>query len=161
GDRVILCAENRPEWGITYFAILKAGGVVVPMDANSSRAEIDNVAKTSRAKATVVSERVRERLDATDVIAFDDLYLAAPRMAPVAVEHSPRGEDLASLLFTSGTTGTPKGVMLTHRNFTSLLAKLVAVFDVQAHDRLLSVLPLHHTFEFTAGFLMPLMRGAQ
>src|SRR5262249_52871576 len=72
-----------------------------------------------------------------------------------------RADEMASLIFTSGTTGRPKGVMLSHRNFTALLSKLGAVFDLDEHDGLLSVLPLHHTFEFTAGLLMPLMRGAQ
>ena len=75
--------------------------------------------------------------------------------------HRPKADELASLIFTSGTTGRPKGVMLTHRNFSTLLSKLAGVFDIDKHDVLLSVLPLHHTFEFTAGLLMPLMRGAQ
>src|SRR5678815_3918298 len=77
---------------------------------------------------------------------------ATPRswVAPsrALVPHA-KGDDLASLIFTSGTTGRPKGVMLSHRNFTSLLSKLASVFDIDKHDGLLSVLPLHHTFEFT------------
>ena len=68
---------------------------------------------------------------------------------------------MASLIFTSGTTGTPKGVMLTHRNFASLVAKLAGAFDIGVGDGLLSVLPLHHTFEFSAGFLTPFSRGAE
>ena len=71
-----------------------------------------------------------------------------------------KGDSLASLIFTSGTTGTPKGVMLTHKNFTSMVSKLSSLFTLYKHDKLLSVLPLHHTFEFSAGFLMPLMHGA-
>src|SRR3990172_5651996 len=70
-------------------------------------------------------------------------------------------DDVASLLFTSGTTGQPKGVMLTHKNFASLVAKLAGAFDVGVGDGLLSVLPLHHTFEFSCGFLLPLARGAE
>ena len=70
-------------------------------------------------------------------------------------------DTVASLIFTSGTTGKPKGVMLTHRNFTFMVSELARVFDFGVTDGMLSVLPLHHTFEFSAGLLMPLARGAQ
>ena len=72
-----------------------------------------------------------------------------------------QADSLASLLFTSGTTGDPKGVMLSHENFASLIASLSSVFDLAKQDRLLSVLPLHHTFEFSCGLLLPLAAGAQ
>src|SRR5262249_19950166 len=77
------------------------------------------------------------------------------------VQKSAAPDDVASLIFTSGTTGTPKGVMLTHRNFASLVPKLAASFDFGVGDGLLSVLPLHHTFEFSAGMLTPFSRGAE
>src|SRR6185295_3303254 len=70
-------------------------------------------------------------------------------------------QSLASLIFTSGTTGRPKGVMLSHRNLTSMVSMLSSVFDMSTRDGVLSVLPLHHTFEFSTGFLTPLSRGAQ
>jgi long-chain acyl-CoA synthetase len=168
GDRVMLLSENRPEWGITYFGILKAGGVVVPVDWQSSADEVQNLIGWARAKAIVLSDKVRDRLNVFDrqyngaeLIRFDDLLLTEPRVSPAALVHNPKADDLASLIFTSGTTGRPKGVMLSHRNFASLLSKLAGVFDIDKHDGLLSVLPMHHTFEFTAGLLMPLMRGAQ
>jgi hypothetical protein len=78
-----------------------------------------------------------------------------------AVRKGAAPDDVASLIFTSGTTGTPKGVMLTHRNFASLVPKLAASFDFGVGDGLLSVLPLHHTFEFSAGMLTPFSRGAE
>ena len=81
-----------------------------------------------------------------------EAFLAAAKVSP---------DDLASLIFTSGTTGTPKGVMLSHRNFASLVAKLCTVFDLGPGDGMLSVLPLHHTFEFSCGLLVPLSRGAE
>ena len=68
---------------------------------------------------------------------------------------------MATLIFTSGTTGKPKGVMLTHRNFTFMVAELSKIFEFGVNDGMLSVLPLHHTFEFATGLLVPLARGAQ
>ncbi|MGN6104529.1 MAG: AMP-binding protein, partial [Kofleriaceae bacterium] len=196
GDRVILMSENRPEWGISYFAILLAGATVVPIDKDLAAAEVVNLARVSRARAAVLSRKVVERLageadlavplgdgegDPTvvwspahpafnswlaqqpsvdaQVLAFDEL-LSEPDVSVGAVRPDTKGDVLASLLFTSGTTGVPKGVMLTHKNLTSMVSKLSSLFTLYKHDKLLSVLPLHHTLEFSAGFLMPLMHGA-
>ncbi|HEX2571306.1 MAG TPA: AMP-binding protein [Polyangia bacterium] len=200
GDKVLLVSENRPEWGITYFGILKRGAAAVPVDHQATREEVVNLVRWSHARVLVVSERQAERLGlhgaltmedrgarggaasgevagaqapsapAVPVLGFEELLAAphvlpnisiAPAQATWSLVHQPKGDDLASLIFTSGTTGRPKGVMLSHRNFTSLLSKLAGVFELDRHDGMLSVLPLHHTFEFTAGLLMPLMRGAQ
>ena len=68
---------------------------------------------------------------------------------------------IASLIFTSGTTGKPKGVMLTQKNLTSMMSQLLKVYDVSDRDGFLSILPLHHTLEFSTGFLLPFSRGAQ
>jgi long-chain acyl-CoA synthetase len=92
-------------------------------------------------------------------MAFDEL-LTEPDVSPGAVRHEPKGDTTASIIFTSGTTGTPKGVVLSHKNFTAMTSKLSSVFTLYKHDTLLSVLPLHHTLEFSAGFLMPLVHGA-
>jgi len=197
GDRVVLMSENRPEWGISYFAILLAGATAVPLDRELSLVEVVNLARVSRAKALVLSRKVAERLageaaiavpidpdgdgDAevvwspahpafgswlaaqrqldARVLAFDEL-LTEPDVSVGAVYPDVKGDVLASLIFTSGTTGTPKGVMLTHKNLTSMVSKLSSLFTLYQHDKLLSVLPLHHTFEFSAGFLMPFMHGA-
>jgi long-chain acyl-CoA synthetase len=210
GDRVVLMSENRPEWGISYFAILLAGATAVPLDRELSLPEVLNLTRASRARALVLSRKVVERLageaglavpiDGADgdaevvwspahpafgnwlaaqhaldarVLAFDELLTepdvvfvdplkgppgGAPR--PGAVRPDVKGDVLASLIFTSGTTGTPKGVMLTHKNLTSMVSKLSSLFTLYKHDKLLSVLPLHHTLEFSAGFLMPLTHGA-
>ena len=194
-SRVMLMSENRPEWGIAYFAVLQAGGTVVPLDKELSGAEVANLARVSSARALVVSRRVAERLCADlglglplldddddahfdrspahgalgrwlaeqgaelHVLSFDDLF-TEPDVSPGAVVPAIKSDSVASLIFTSGTTGTPKGVMLSHKNFTAMTAKLAGAFTLYKHDALLSVLPLHHTFEFSAGFLMPLMHGA-
>ncbi|HEX2660391.1 MAG TPA: AMP-binding protein, partial [Polyangia bacterium] len=75
--------------------------------------------------------------------------------------HKVNPDTMATLIFTSGTTGKPKGVMLTHRNFTFMVAELSKIFEFGVNDGMLSVLPLHHTFEFATGLLVPLARGAQ
>ncbi len=196
GERVMLMSENRPEWGVSYFAILLAGAAAVPLDKDLTMAEVMNLAKVSSARAIVLSRKVAERLageanlaipvgddndDATvvwspahtalgewfgkqletqpRVLAYDEL-LTEPAVSVGAVRPEVKGDSLASLIFTSGTTGTPKGVMLTHKNLTSMTSKLSSLFTLYKHDKLLSVLPLHHTFEFSAGFQMPLMHGA-
>ncbi|MEZ4401914.1 MAG: AMP-binding protein [Kofleriaceae bacterium] len=186
GGHVMIMSENRPEWGLAYFAILEAGGTVVPLDKELTAAEVANLARVSSARALILSERVAERLCAdlglalpadvdgaahqalgkhlaaqgvaTPPWTFGELF--ADRGAPAAAPGSVRSDAVASLIFTSGTTGQPKGVMLTHKNLTSMVAKLAGTFSLYKHDVLLSVLPLHHTFEFSAGFLMPLMHGA-
>lgn len=98
-------------------------------------------------------------LDHVQVVGFDDI-LAEPSVAAGAVPPPRKADAVASLIFTSGTTAAPKGVMLTHKNFTAMASKMSAVFRLYLHDGLLSVLPLHHTFEFSAGFLMPLVHGS-
>src|SRR5690349_21976299 len=94
-----------------------------------------------------------------DVFALPDEETEDQRIA--LLPQRAHGQSVASLIFTSGTTGQPKGVMLSHRNLTSMVSMLSSVFDMTTQDGVLSVLPLHHTFEFSTGFLTPLSRGAQ
>src|SRR5207342_322140 len=94
-----------------------------------------------------------------EVFALPDEQTEEQRLALLPARVSP--QSVASLIFTSGTTGRPKGVMLSHRNLTSMVSMLSSVFDMSTRDGVLSVLPLHHTFEFSTGFLTPLSRGAQ
>jgi len=165
GDRVLLASENRPEWAAAYFGILRAGAVAVPVDAQLSEAELRNLWRSAGARIAILSDAVADRVPSLAVrgeaggraAALSEILAGGPP----AARHRPAPEDVASLIFTSGTTGKPKGVLLTHRNFASLVAKLAATFDLGPGDGLLSVLPLHHTFEFTCGLLVPLSRGAE
>jgi long-chain acyl-CoA synthetase len=168
GDRVLLASENRPEWAAAYFGILRAGAAAVPVDPQLSEAELANLWRSAGARIALLSDDAAERSPGLAALAAASLPGARTVLLAEAFEGGPPAphakvapEDLASLIFTSGTTGKPKGVMLSHRNFASLVAKLVGIFDLGPGDGMLSVLPLHHTFEFTAGLLVPLSRGAE
>jgi long-chain acyl-CoA synthetase len=174
GDRVVLLSENRPEWAMSYFGILRAGATAVPVDPELSEAEVVNLARKAEASACLISEQAARSLPGlfrafTEAGLTTQLHSLAQAMEGDAahpdcigpVKKSATPDQLASLIFTSGTTGNPKAVMLTHRNFASLVAKLAGAFDVRVGDGLLSVLPLHHTFEFSCGFLLPFSRGAE
>ncbi|MEZ0312574.1 MAG: AMP-binding protein [Myxococcota bacterium] len=156
-QRILLVSENRPEWVAAYFGILRAGCTVVPVDAAAKANEIVNIAKAAKAAGVIVSPKVQARLGNVDAPLWS-LRDAVRFRGELVVPKAPAR--LASLIFTSGTTGTPKGVMLSHRNFTFEVSRLAGIFTLGDKDHLLSVLPLHHTFEFTAGLLLPLSRGA-
>jgi long-chain acyl-CoA synthetase len=165
GDRVALSAHNHPDWVIAYFGIVRAGATVVPIDPALDAAGWRVVLAESGARAVVWNESVQAMADvlhAHPALVPIDLHAAVEddaALSPPAVSVEP--SDVASLIYTSGTTGQPKGVMLTHANFTSLVAALAPIFPLSRGDAVLSVLPLHHTFEFTCGLLLPFSRGAR
>jgi len=175
GDKVALLGENRPEWAISYLGILRAGATVVPIDSLLKPHEYRYALSDSEVKAIIISgkfisdfmEILSELPSIRDVVSMDDEsegdvrklsdLLSSSRPAPdVAVEL----EDLASLIYTSGTTGRPKGVMLTHKNIMSDVSGAYRVIVYDENDNFLSVLPLHHTFECTCGFIVPLYAGS-
>lgn len=173
GERVALLSDNCPEWGMAYFGVVRTGAAVIPLEKELSTAEIVRLLGHGEAKAIIISEDLLAKHtglkgaldDAVKIWTLEDVFALTTeaseqkRIAELPQTVSPG--TTASIIFTSGTTGNPKGVMLTHKNFTSLLAKLLTVYDITTDDGMLSVLPLHHSFEFTTGFLLPLSRGAQ
>jgi long-chain acyl-CoA synthetase len=165
GDRVVISAHNHPDWAISYFGILRAGATAVPVDAAMDAVGFVNIVRESGARIVVRDDEVDAKVGGALREAFEhyrgvDLHeLTADGDGRVDVEIDE--SDVASLIYTSGTTGTPKGVQLTHANFTALIASLAPIFPIGTGDRVLSVLPLHHTFEFTCGLLLPFSRGAR
>ena len=177
GDRIMLWAKNCPEWSMAYFGVLKAAATVVPADRELKIAELVNIARASGATGMLIGddllEKEGEALAAalaeaglttklwpfSEAFALPELEVERERGAKLTRRASP--DALASLIFTSGTTGKPKGVMLTHRNFTFMVSELSKIFEFGVNDGMLSVLPLHHTFEFATGLLVPLAHGAQ
>ena len=176
GDRVILFSHNMPEWGLAYFGILKTGATAIPIDPASSVDEIVKFAKAGEASAIVLSQkladenpdlaaRLKKEKIKIPVWAFEEVFQMqseteeAKRSA--LLPEKVLANNVASLIFTSGTTGTPKAVMLSHKNFVNMVSMLSSVLEMSVEDGVLSVLPLHHTFEFSAGFLTPFANGTQ
>src|SRR5215208_4696177 len=175
-DRVLLVSHNAPEWGISYFGVLKAGATCVPVDPESTTDELVNFVRASGATGIVLGEKADEEhpdlqeklveagFDARlwryrEVFELTDEQSEDERIALLPQKVSPNA--VASLIFTSGTTGQPKGVMLSHKNLTNMVSMLSSVFEMDTGDGILSVLPLYHTFEFSTGFLTPFSRGTQ
>lgn len=167
GDMVALLAPNQPEWAVGYFGVLLAGGVFVPLDVNLKDGELANVLSRARPVCLLTDSGGEERARALakgasapcGVLRFDGEREAGP--APAELPGAGRGaDDLALISFSSGTTGAPKGVMLTHGNIASNVRAVLGTFEAGEGDVFLSILPLHHMFESTGGLLIPLMSGA-
>ncbi len=181
GDRVALLSQNMPNWGVSYLAVTSMGAVVVPILVDFSAHEIAKILEHSEAKSIIVSEKQAEKLktalprtlksailaDDFSEISLGQLELTGGVQRVVSRKSEqmtepgiPGEDDLAAILYTSGTTGKPKGVMLSHRNILSNAVNTMGIQQVSAGDRLLSVLPLPHTYECTIGFVIPFMNGA-
>jgi long-chain acyl-CoA synthetase len=169
GDRVLLVSENSPDWVLAYFAILYAGAVAVPLDHLISADELSAIGRIADPRAALASAICVQRLgSALDHSVPGGIHIELGELRRPFLLRGQRqtvatGERkaLASIVFTSGTTGAPKGVMLTHGNFTAEIMMLGRVFALDRSDVVLSLLPLHHTFEFTCGMLLPLASGAR
>ena len=161
GDRVIIWGVNRPEYGIAFLAALRIGAVLVPLDVNSLPEFARKIVERTRAKAAIVSIQTRERAQ-TLAIPLHDMEklpeLAAGRAPLPAADLS--GDDLAEVVFTSGTTGDPKGAMLSHRNVLSNAEAAKQIFPIGPKQRLLSFIPLSHMFEQLAGLFTLMLSGA-
>lgn len=168
GDKVALFATNSPQWGIAYFAIVSMGAIVVPMIAELEQHEIDTILEHSEAKAIFASERLMEKIHKTQANSLKERIVLDHILSDVQLSEEANAydmsfvneDDLAAILYTSGATGTPKAVMLSHGNLISNTIQGDIVQPVNENDRFLSVLPLAHTYENTLGLLLPVLNGA-
>ena len=162
GDKVALLAESSPYWGIAYFGIIKAGAIVVPILVDFSPEQIKNIILHAGAKAILCSSKQQQKLKSLELpITLLDVreHIAAEAKPMARILAEPDG--VAMIVYTSGTTGLSKGVMLTHRNILSNAIACRSIIILHRTDRLLSILPLAHTYEFTIGFIIPLLSGSQ
>ena len=161
GDRIVIWGVNRPEYGIAFLAALRIGAVLVPLDVNSLTEFARKIVQQTRATAAIVSAQTRERalslgVPLHDMEALPDRSRGNAPLPAADLE----GDDLAEIVFTSGTTGDPKGAMLSHRNILSNAEAARQIFPIGPKQRLLSFIPLSHMFEQLAGFWTLLLTGA-
>lgn len=162
GDRVALISENRPEWALSYLAIVGLGAIAVPLDAFLNPEELQPLLKDSDTKAIILSKKYIDYIKKTK-LEGRSLFMEEFENFPTptsTLTGEVKLEDIASIVYTSGTTGTPKGVMLSHNNIMSNVVSVASLFDTVPKENLLSILPLHHTFETTVGFLAPFYKGS-
>ena len=194
GDKVALCSENMPHWGIVYLAITSVGAVVVPILPDFHCNEIRHIIKHSEAVAIFVSKKLYAKLNADDfnsslqyLFSLETLNILEDKTAKQSELVSKGAEkiaqikakalqlanrktdcqiltlnenDLASILYTSGTTGLSKGVMLSHKNVIEQILQIQSIMEIHPEDKFLSILPLAHTYECSVGFLLPFAKGA-
>lgn len=166
GDKVAILSSSMPNWGVSYFAVTTAGMVAVPILPDFTSSELDLIIEHSEAKAILVSDKLYAKLSKgvvdklNVVIRTKGLNTIVKHVSERAEKRIPQPDDLAAIIYTSGTTSKPKGVMLTHRSIATQLTVIPPLFDYNENDVLLSILPLSHTYECTLGMIYPFARGA-
>ena len=176
---IAVIGENRVQWAIAFLTSMSFNYVAVPIDKNLTKNEIQNIIHESDAEAIIFSGSYssmmaegRNFLKALKYyICMDEtgedkeFYKMADLIRnakPIHTENLPviNPDDLAEIIFTSGSLGRAKGVMLSQKNLSANLMDMVSMVKIDNHDRFLSVLPMHHTYECTCGMLCPLYTGA-
>ncbi len=178
-SHIALISENRVQWALSYLAITSFNFVVVPIDRNLNNNEILNIIHESDAEAIIFSDQYSQlmadkqsslkklkyfismdsALKQNDFLWMNDLINTAPKAEEIKFpEIDP--EAMAAILFTSGSLGRAKGVMLSQFNLASDLMDMLSMLMIYPEDRFLSVLPIHHTYECTCGMLCPILAGA-
>ena len=167
GDKVAILSSSMPNWGVSYFAVTTAGMIAVPILPDFTGEELDMIIAHSEAKAILVSDKLFAKLSKTTVermnivIRTKGLNVISQTVFEKGETRIPTPDDLAVIIYTSGTTSRPKGVMLSHYNICMQLTVIPPLFDFNQQDVLLSILPLSHTYECTLGMIFPFARGSR
>lgn len=185
GGRVAIISENRYEWVVGYMAVVNGTGIVVPLDKELPENEIENLLVRSKADAILFSSNSRDHIinisKRMDFVKFyidmdaqsdgENGFISLKMLLEKGRQRVTEGcadfinaeidpEVMSILLFTSATTAKSKAVMLSHKNIAENLMAMSSMTNIIPSDIFLSVLPLHHTYENTCGFMCPLYRGA-
>lgn len=163
GDRVLLWGPNSPSWVVAFWGILARGAVAVPVDYMSGRDRAGTIARLTGSVLALQSRAKGEPLDSVPLtLPLEELPFILDGCRPASSPLPAAPSDLAQLVYTSGTTGSPKGVMLTHGNLAANIRQVNEHIPVVGPEYVfLSLLPLSHMFEQIGGFLVPLSRGAR
>ena len=165
GDKVAILSSNMPNWGISYFAVTTAGYVAVPILPDFTTEDLDRIIEHSETKALLVSDKLFNKVSKTTtdklniVIRTKNLSIISQRVREQGSTTIPKPEDLAAIIYTSGTTSSPKGVMLSHYNISAQTWLIEPLFRLKDDDVLLSVLPLSHTYECSLGLVYAFSAG--
>lgn len=186
GDHIALLGENSQNWGIAYLAIVRLGAIAVPILPDLPESDVHHILNEMQVKTLFITQKQIEKIYELrnelkgPVITLDD-YDAEIGVVTVATfakyldealmsfkdnrESSvfpPVGEnDLASILYTSGTSGYSKAVMLSHKNLTANAYAAAGLKEIKPGSVWLSILPMSHTYEFTCGFILPILCGGR
>ena len=162
-EHVAIVGENSPQWAISYFAAIWAGAIAVPLDARARTEHIKQVLALSDSRFLIASGGFAEALGNTGavehVIQMDNVLEIQTNTEETVPAEKLEPEDIADIVFTSGTTGNPKGVMLSHESIMSCLGTLYRAFPITDEDTAFSILPIHHVYERIAGILLSFYCG--
>ena len=169
GDKVAILSQSMPNWSAAFFSIAPFGRIAIPILPDSSENEVTNIIKHSESKAIFVSQKLYSKLNeecrqkmtlVIDMDTFEVLKADDDKFTCDGRTSVPTPEDIAAILYTSGTTGSAKGVVLSHRNLASNVITCYHSCKRTSKDRWLSVLPMAHTLEMTLCMLYPMYCGA-
>lgn len=184
GERVALLAENSHNWATAYLAIVRLGAVAIPILPDLPENDVRHIICEMKCNLIFITQKQIEKIydlkaKINRIITLDDYFdencfvttVPFSRFLLEAEKHCKErefhtfpevsGEDLASILYTSGTSGFSKAVMLSHRNLCANALSASKLIEIEPGKTFLSVLPISHTYEFTVGFLLPLIKGCR
>jgi long-chain acyl-CoA synthetase len=176
GDRIAFWARLSPKWVVAYLGALRIGAVVVPLDVEYAAKDLSSILAqieckfvfSAEEKIPALKQAVGEMQIAPVIVSLDsdrdgDGYLSVESLFEQSGELAPRPriepEDVATIFFTSGTTGKPKGVIIPHRAIVNSVNGLLQCLRVNSEDKALAVIPSHHIFASLANILFPLAKG--